>query len=189
MEPFSAALGAVQAMTLEAFADTILPGEKRFPDDHAVAGVSAGGGSVAYGVLEVLSGPEGGLAPTLDDLAEMLNEHAEAYARRQGLSLRADLPAFPALGYDDRVALVRELVGREHQEREAWIGLAMFSTIAFDAAAHLHTADAIRSGHPGLAILGYSGPDGDGLWRFPSFSYGRALARPHPDTTPSGSPA
>lgn len=189
MEPFSAELGTVPAMTLEAFADTILPGEKRFPDDHAVAGVSAGGGSVASGVLEVITGPEGGLAPTLDDLAEMLNEHAEAYTRRSGLAPRADLPAFVALAYEHRVALVRELVAPGHEEREAWTGLAMFSTIAFDAAAHLHTADAIRSGHPGLAILGYSGPDGDGLWRFPSYSYGRALARPHPDTTPSGSPA
>ncbi|WP_372974782.1 DUF5987 family protein [Microbispora sp. GKU 823] len=27
------------------------------------------------------------------------------------------------------------------------------------------------------------------MWRFPAFSYGRPLARLHPDTTPSGSPA
>ncbi|HYS37141.1 MAG TPA: DUF5987 family protein, partial [Pseudonocardiaceae bacterium] len=41
-------------MTLEAWADTIIPGEKRWPDDRAIAGVSTGGGSVAAGAIEVL---------------------------------------------------------------------------------------------------------------------------------------
>src|SRR4051812_23930655 len=33
-------------LTLEAFADTIIPGEKRSPDDVAVAGAAEGGGAV-----------------------------------------------------------------------------------------------------------------------------------------------
>lgn len=45
---------------LEAFADTLIPGEKRGPSDRAVAGVSRGGGAVASGVIEVLLTPEGG---------------------------------------------------------------------------------------------------------------------------------
>ncbi|WBB80684.1 DUF5987 family protein [Micromonospora sp. WMMD882] len=176
-------------MTLEAFADTILPGEKRAPDDRAVAGVSAGGGAVASGAIDVLRTEEGGMAPALDALADGLNEHAERYAEESSLSLDDDVPPFVALDYDHRVALVRELVAADHPEREAWVSVAMFSTIAFDAAAHLHTTDALAAGHPGMTTLGYYGPDSDGLWRFPSYSYGRVLARPHPDTTPSGSPA
>ncbi|MFE9207061.1 DUF5987 family protein [Micromonospora sp. NPDC007230] len=176
-------------MTLEAFADTILPGEKRSPDDRSVAGVSAGGGAVASGAVDVLRTPEGGMAPALDGLAEALNGHARRYAEEHRLTPDADVPPFVALAYPDRVALLQELTGADHPEREAWVSLAMFSTIAFDAAAHLHTTDALAAGHPGLATLGYYPPDRDGIWRFPEYSYGRVLARPHPDTTPSGSPA
>jgi hypothetical protein len=61
--------------------------------------------------------------------------------------------------------------------------------MAFDTAAHQHTADAIAAGHPGLAAMGFARPDADGLWRFADFSYGRPLARTHPATTSSGSPA
>ncbi|SCE24188.1 hypothetical protein GA0115246_112984 [Streptomyces sp. SolWspMP-sol7th] len=59
--------------------------------------------------------------------------------------------------------------------------------MAFDTGAHLHTAEAIAAGHPGLSAIGFSAPDPDGLWRFPAFSYNRPLARLHPDTAPSGS--
>ncbi|MET8067907.1 DUF5987 family protein, partial [Micromonospora sp. NPDC005313] len=36
-------------MTLEAFADTIIPGERRHATDRAVAGAADGGGAVASG--------------------------------------------------------------------------------------------------------------------------------------------
>jgi hypothetical protein len=65
----------------------------------------------------------------------------------------------------------------------------MFSTMAYDSAAHLPTAQALADGHPGLTAMGFRRPDDDGLWRFPRFSYQRPLARPHPQTTPTGSPA
>lgn len=177
------------SMTLEAYADTILPGEKRSPDDHAVAGVAQGGGAASAGALEVLRSPEGGMEPALETLAEQLNEHARRFADEHGHPLAATLPPFVALAYPERVALIQELTAPDHAERELWVSLAMFSTIAFDSGSHLHTTDALAAGHPGLTTLGYFPPDADGLWRFPAYSYGRQLARPHPDTTPSGSPA
>jgi hypothetical protein len=70
-----------------------------------------------------------------------------------------------------------------------WVSLVLFSNMAFDTGAHLHTLDAIAAGHPVVTVMGVNRPDADGLWRFPEFSYRRRLARPHPDTTPSGSPA
>lgn len=176
-------------MTLEAYADTILPGEKRWPEDHAVAGVSVGGGSAAGGAFEVLRSPEGGMEPILETLADQLNEHAVRFAAERGLVPDPTLPPFVALAYPERVALIQELTATGHGERELWVSLAMFSTIAFDSASHLPTLEALATGHPGLATLGYFPPDADGLWRFPAYSYGRPLARPHPDTTPSGSPA
>lgn len=176
-------------MTLEAFADTILPGEKRSPEDRAIAGVSTGGGAVTSGAVAVLETPEGGMAPALDTLAMALNAHATGYATQHDLTLDDSVPPFVALEFPHRLALVRELTAPDHPEHDIWVGVAMFSTIAFDAAAHLNTTDAIAAGHPGLTTMGFSAPDEDGLWRFPSYSYGRQLAQPHPDTTPSGSPA
>ncbi|MFC8538608.1 DUF5987 family protein [Streptomyces sp. NPDC057249] len=172
---------------LEAYADTIIPGEKRHPDDRAVAGVSRGGGAVASGAIAVLETPEGGMAPALDDLARMLDEHAARYRTERGLTPDEHEP-FVGLGYDDRLALVGELLAPEHPEHAMWAGLAMFAFMAFDTGAHMHTADAIAAGHPGLATLGFAPPGEDGLWRFPAYSYGRQLADVHPDTDPTGSP-
>lgn len=176
-------------MTLEAFADTIVPGEKRSPDDRAIAGVSTGGGAVAAGAMELLNTPATGVTPLLEYLVAGLNEHAREYAAGRGLPLDETVPAFVALPFEHRTALVHRLVGPQDPEREAWVGLVLFANMAFDSAAHLHTSEAIAAGHPGLAAMGFSSPDSDGLWRFPSYSYGRPLARLHPDTTPSGSPA
>ncbi|MER7729099.1 DUF5987 family protein [Streptomyces sp. NPDC096323] len=172
---------------LEAFADTLIPGEKRYPQDRAVAGVSEGGGAVASGAIEVLETPEGGMAPALGDLARLLGEHAVRFRAEQGLP-RDDSEPFVGLGYDERLALVGELLAPEHPEHAMWAGLAMFSFMAFDTGAHMHTADAMAAGHPGLAILGFAPPGEDGLWRFPAYSYGRQLADIHPDTDPTGSP-
>jgi hypothetical protein len=51
-----------QTMTLEAFADTIIPGERRWPGDRAVAGVGTGGGAVAAGAVGLLEDPACGIA-------------------------------------------------------------------------------------------------------------------------------
>ncbi|MFI5845716.1 DUF5987 family protein [Catenuloplanes sp. NPDC051500] len=182
-------MDAALTLTIEAFADTIIPGEKRFPGDRAVAGAAEGGGAVAAGALVLLRDPAGGLAPALDSLAVSLNDHATRYAGGRALPLDDDVPAFVALPFADRTALVEELTAWEHPEHEMWVGLALFSNMAFDSAAHLHTAEAFAAGHPGLLTLGYAPPGPDGVWQFPSFSYGRELALPHPGTTATGSPS
>ncbi|GAA3037056.1 DUF5987 family protein [Streptosporangium longisporum] len=175
--------------TLEAFADTLIPGEKRSPDDRAIAGAAAGGGAVAAGAIELLEWPATGVSDALDDFTRDLNAHARAYAAEHDLELDASVPPFVALSFDHRTALVERLTAADHPERELWVLLAIFSYMAFDSAAHLHTRDALAAGHPGLTAMGLLPPDPDGLWRFPENSYGRALASPHPATTASGSPA
>lgn len=187
MEDFDG-LTADQVMTLEAYADTIIPGERRDATDRAVAGAVSGGGAVASGAVELMLSPEGGLAGTLDSLAEGLNEHARDYTARIGLDADPAVPPFVALTFDDRVALAQELLAPGHPEQELWVALAMFSAMAWDTGAHMKTTDALAAGHPGLTSMGFMPPDPDGMWRFPRFSYGRALAAIHPRTTPRGDP-
>jgi hypothetical protein len=178
-----------RTMVLEAFADTIVPGEKRWPGDRAVAGAARGGGAVSAGAVTLLELPAGGFAAALDALAVALDDHATSYAQEHALALADDVPPFVALGFADRTRLVTELTAPTHPEKQMWVGLAIFSTMAFDSAAHLSTPDAFAAGHPGLLTIGYARPGTDGLYRFPHYSYGRRLARLHPATTASGSPA
>ena len=175
--------------TLEAFADTILPGVKRHPDDRAIAGVCDDPGAVEAGALELMYDPATGIADGLAPLAQALNGHAAAYAAEHGHTLDDGVPAFVALDYDDRVTVVATLTAPGHPEQSGWVLLAMFANMAFDSAAHRSTAEAIADGHPGLLQMGFAKPDTDGLWRFPDFSYGQELAKRHPGTTASGSPA
>jgi len=177
----------IRTMTLEAFADTIVPGEKRSPDDRAIAGVSHGGGAVEAGAIELLELPATGVAAGLGPMSQMLNLHAQAYAAEHGLTLDDDVPAFVALAYEHRAALIQRLTAPGHPERDGWVLLVLFSNMAFDLAAHLNTAEALAAGHPGLTAMGFAKPEADGLWRFPEFSYGRPLASLHPDTIASGS--
>src|SRR6185312_9606190 len=125
---------------------------------------------------------------SLPNLVDALNRHAEAY--RDGMRLEPDpeVPAFVALPPEHRATLVSELIRPGHPEKLLWVGLAIFSNMAFDTGAHLSTPQALEDGHPGLMAIGYSKPDADGLWRFPDYSYRRSLAKPYPHTTASGSP-
>ena len=176
-------------MTLEAFADTIVPGNKRAPDDRAVAGASSEPGAVEAGALALFEMPATGITEALDFYAENLNLYAEEFISERELEPATTVPAFVSLTFDERTTLVRQLLDDTHEQRELWILLALFSSMAFDIAPHLHTAEALAAGHPGLTTLGFRPPDPDGLWRSPAFSYRRQLAQPHPNTTPSGSPA
>jgi enediyne biosynthesis protein E8 len=178
-----------KVMTLEAFADTIVPGQKRSPDDRAVAGAATDGGAVAAGAVTLLELPEVGLSNALDDLTRALNGHAQMYAGQRDQELDASLPPFVSLPFADRTALLQALTAPGHPEKEIWVGLALFSNMAFDTAAHMHTTEALAAGHPGLSAMSFAQPDPDGLWRFPDYSYGRQLADLHPNTTPTGSPA
>lgn len=184
MTPEIAAAKAARTATLEAFADTIVPGGKRTPDDRAIAGVAEGGGAVTAGAVPLLETEAGGMEPMLDGLAAALDGHAVKYRDDRGLPADESVPPFVALASPDRIALLSELLDPEHPEKQLWAGLAMFCNMAFDTSAHLHTVDAIRDGQPGLLTIAYRPPDADGLWRFPDSSYGRPLARLHPDTDP-----
>lgn len=175
--------------TFEAYADTILPGDKRGPDDRTVAGLAAEGGAVAAGAVKLLEMPEGGFEPMLDDLATALNGHATAYADERSIELDEQVPPFVALSAADRIALVERLTDPSHPEKELWVGVAIFSYMAFDSAAHTPTVEAMAQGHVGLTLMKFAPPDADGLWRFPDYSYRRPLANCHPDTTPAGDPA
>ncbi|OLT19136.1 regulator [Actinomadura sp. CNU-125] len=176
-----------RTMTLEAFADTIVPGERRTPGDRAVVGAAPGPGAVAAGALELLRTPATGITDGLDGYTDALDGHATRYAAEHDLTLDASVPPFVALEYADRAALVRSLTSPGHPEKELWVLLALFSIMAFDTGAHMRTTDAIAAGHPGLATMRFASPDEDGLWRFPEFSYRRELARLHPDTADNGS--
>jgi hypothetical protein len=189
MQPNGTVLAAFEVMTLEAFADTIIPGERRHESDHAIAGAAAGGGAVACGAVDLMRSEEGGLGGLLSSLVPGLNEHALEYAERHGHVLGTDEPPFVALDFAGRTALAAELMAPGHPEQELWVSLAMFSVMAWDTGASVHTTDALAAGHPGLTTMRFEPPDADGLWRFPDFSYRRVLADVHPHTTPSGDPA
>ena len=176
-------------MTLEAYADTFVPGEKRSPDDRAIAGAATGPGAVEAGAVALLETPATGVTYGLDDLVKSLNGHAQEYAAAHGLAAAESVPAFVGLSFADRTALVRKLIAPDHPEKDIWVLVALFCFMAFDTAAHMHTVEAIATGHPGLTAMGFARPDPDGLWRFPDYSYGRPLASLHPGTTPAGDPA
>ncbi|QGN50860.1 regulator [Micromonospora sp. WMMC415] len=174
--------------TLDAFTDTLIPGAKRFPGDVAVAGVATGPGGADAGFLTLLTDPRVGARPLLPAVAALLNARAWGYALSQGSWPTPRLPAFVALSYRHRSAVVARLFQRDDPDRDLWAVLALASGLAFDAAAHLPTAQAVRDRHPGLAVLRFPPPDPDGFWRHPESSYRLVLADRHPDTTPEGNP-
>ena len=175
--------------TLEAWSDTMIPGAKRSPTDRAIAGAAAGPGAVQAGALALMNFPAVGLAPALPGLAAGLNAEATTYAATHGVVLDPTVPPFVALPFAHRTALALQLLELGHPDQLAWYGLAGVAFLAFHTAGHLDTVTAVRTGHPGLAWIDFPQPDPDGLWRYPVFSYRRVLARSHPRTTPSGSPA
>lgn len=174
--------------TLEAFSDTLIPGQKRYDGDHAVAGVVHGPGAVQAGAVDLMWFPAAAIGPALPALAATLNARATSYALQHRRTLDPTLPAFVALPFADRTGLCLELLDPATPDYLAWWALAAMPFLAFNTAGHLHTAYAVRAGHPGLRAIGFPRPDRDGLWRFPHFSYRRRLAQSYPHTTGKGSP-
>jgi hypothetical protein len=174
--------------TLEAFADTLIPGQKRYDGDYAIAGVMRGPGAVQAGAVDLMWFPQAAIGPALPSLAGLLNTRATAYAATHRRVLDPTLPPLVALDFGDRTQLLLNLLDPAAQDYLVWWALAAMPFLAYHTAGHLHTADAVRSGHPGLRAIGFPKPDADGLWRFPRFSYRRRLARSHPQTTSTGSP-
>lgn len=180
-------LDPITNQTLEAFADTIVPGQKRSSGDQAIAGAVSGPGAVQAGAIAAYTLPELPLALLLPGMAAALNTAAAAYAVAHVLWLDPLLPAFVALPFEHRTALAEQLLTPEIVDK-GWMLLAGLASLAFDTAMHLHTPD-VAGSHPGLVFIRFPLPDADGLWRFPSASYRRVLATPYPATTSTGSPA
>ena len=174
--------------TLEAFADTLIPGRKRFDGDVAIAGVVQGPGAVQAGAVDLMWFPPAAVGPALPGFVSMLESRATAYAAQHHVVVDPTLPPFVALGFADRTRLCVELLDPSAPDYLLWWALAAMPFLAFHTAGHLHTVTAVRDGHPGLRAIGFPHPDRDGLWRFPHFSYRRKLAHPHADTTATGNP-
>lgn len=175
--------------TLEAWSDTMIPGEKRSPGDQAVAGVTSGPGAVQAGAVILMNYPPVGLAPALPGLAAGLDARAAGYAATHGVAPDPTVPPFVALPFGHRTSLALQLLEESTPDQLLWFGLAGVAFLAFHTAGHLDTVEAVRSGHPGLAWIDFPAPDPDGLWRYPTFSYRRQLAPSHPGTTATGNPA
>jgi enediyne biosynthesis protein E8 len=178
----------IDRVTLEAWSDTIVPGQKRSASDRAIAGACAGPGAVQAGVWDLMNDPDVGIAPALPAFVTLLNTEAVAYASAHHRRLGVIVPPFVALSFDDRTALALQLLDPRHVDQLLWYALAAMPILAFHTAAQLDTAAAVRAGHPGLAWIDFPEPDADGLWRFPEFSYRQQLADAHPATTSTGNP-
>ncbi len=174
--------------TLEAFADTLIPGQKRFPGDRAIAGVVSGAGAVQAGAIEMMNFPPLGFQPALLGLALILNVYALLYALSHKIVLDPTVAPFVALDFESRTALLVTILDTDGPDRSAFYALASVSFVAYHTAGYLPTVVAIRDGHPGLAAIGFPPPNPDGLWRFPEFSYRRVLAVAHPHSH-RGNPA
>lgn len=178
-----------ETLTLEAWSDTMVPGQKRSAGDRAIAGAAPGPGAVQAGAVDMMRFGPVGLAPALPALAAGMNAEATRYAAAHGAVPDPTVPPFVGLPFEHRTGLALELLDHARPDQLVWYGLAGIAMLAFHTAGHLHTADAVRSGHPGLAWIDFPLPDADGLWRYPVFSYRRRLARVHPATTRTGQPA
>jgi hypothetical protein len=180
-----------ETMTLEAFADTLIPGYKRYAADYAIAGVSHQAGAVQAGALRFMRYGPTGVTAALPTFAALIDAAALAYIASHKVTVDPTLPPFVALTYRHRKAMLDHLLNRRHEsgdEQLFWFALAGLVFLAYHTAGYLPTAQAVREGHPGLKAIGFPKPDPDGLWRFPEFSYRRKLARHHPHTTRGGNP-
>jgi enediyne biosynthesis protein E8 len=179
-----------ETLTLEAWADTLIPGRKRNPSDVAIAGAARGAGAVQAGAVTFMRFGPTGVAAALPAFVAGLNAEAVSYIASRRLSVDPTLPPFVALRYKDRKTLVASLTDDSSGDVQLlWFAFSALVFLAYHTAGHLHTAEAVRQGHPGLAAIGFPKPDHDDLWRFPHFSYRRRLAHPHPTTTHGGQPA
>jgi hypothetical protein len=165
--------------TLEAFADTLIPGAKRAPTDRALAGAAAGPGAVQAGAVDLMRFRPAGVADVLPGFAAALNARATAYAASHLIVLDPTVPPLVSLDFGARTGLLVQLLDGTDPDQVAWYALAALAFLAYHTAGHLPTDEALRQNHPGLAAIRFPAPQADGIWRFPDFSYRRALAKRH----------
>jgi enediyne biosynthesis protein E8 len=173
--------------TLEAFSDTLIPGEKRSPGDRAIAGAAPGAGAVQAGAIDLMFFEPAGVAAGMPAFAAALNARTITFAAMHTIILDPTVAPFVSLSFAQRTALLVELLDGTDPDQLAWFALAALVFLAYHTAGHLPTVDAVRNGHPGLAAIRFPFPQADGFWRFPEFSYGKVLARRYRKTR-HGSP-
>jgi hypothetical protein len=154
--------------TLQAFADTIIPGRKAAKTDlgdeihpDAVAGVDDEPGAVEADVLRLYHHPLTGfdaIEPVF--LAELSSR-----------SLRHGGP-FLGLGFEQRTAVVLEALSFDNDDRVLYEAAAAVPFTAFCAAA-IHPVGTSKNAS-GYRVMGYPGAAPQGYKRY---SYGRKLAR------------
>jgi hypothetical protein len=167
-DPARAAVGLDDA-TLQAFADTIIPGRKATKTDlgdeihpMAIAGVDAEPGAVEADVLRLYHSPLIGF----DALAPAFLTDLNTRALAQG-------GPFLSLAYEKRVATLVPALAYENPERVLFEAAAAVPFTAFCAAAvHPVGTSANASGY---RVMGYPGAAPNGYQR--TFSYRRRLAR------------
>ena len=130
-----------------------------------------------------------GVSTVIPAVAAGMSARAVGFALERGIVLDPTVAPWVSLDFDQRTELAVVMLDGDDPDQALWEAIGALVFLAFHTAGHLHTADAVRAGHPGLAAIGFPQPDDDDLWRFPDHSYGRALARPHPGTTAGGHPA
>jgi hypothetical protein len=166
-DPAFAAVGPDDA-TLQAFADTIIPGRKAARTDlgdeihpRAIAGVDAEPGAVEADVLRLYHHPLTGFdAIELAFLGEL-----------SARSLRHGGP-FLELPFERRTAVLVEALSFENTDRVLYEAAAAVPFTAFCAAAVHETGTAGTAS--GYRVMGYPGAAPQGYRRY---SYGRKLAR------------
>lgn len=184
-DPLSDATGAVP--TMEAFADTLIPGKKRFPGDAAIAGVVSDDGAVQAGAVDLLYFSGTQISEIIAPCAATMNARAAVFDPA-AVAASPSVPPFVALSFEKRTALVLQLF--DEQDGQLWEALGAVVFLAFHTAGHLHTADAALGGHPGLEWIGFPKPSRWGIWGWSPSSYGPSpLADLHPQTVGKGSPS
>lgn len=154
--------------TLQAFADTMIPGRPAERTDlgdeihpQAIAGVDPDPGAVEADVLRLYHNPLVGFAPTL--VGPFLAD----------LSLRSLQQGGPflSLGFDQRVAVCLQALDYSNGDRVLYEAAAAVPFTAFCAAAeHPVGTDEVASGY---RVMGYPGAAPKG---YRAFSYRRRLA-------------
>jgi hypothetical protein len=166
--PAAAAEPSLADATLQAFADTIIPGRRAARTDlgheihpRAIAGVDPLPGGVEADALALYHHPKVGFdalqGPFLADLQARSLPHGSTFL---------DLP------FDRRVGVCVAGLSFENPGRVIWEAAAAVPFTAFCAAALLPNATAARAS--GLRVMGLPGTAPRG---YRDFSYGRRLAR------------
>ncbi len=130
----AAAVGADPTVsTLEAFADTLIPCEKRTAADRAIAGVVEGPGAVQAGAIALLRLPEAQVESYLPAIAALLNAEATSYSLTHARRLDPAVPPFVALGFPDRNALCGQLLAAGQTVGQLQQAVTLFAPLVFVA--------------------------------------------------------